>query len=192
MYATDGPTFEFDLDPEVDRVYLVGATPTSRHRLSLFPVAGPVSIRRWSLPWAVTNLVDPSASSGNQKLTDAVAVAGVRATGHGSPRAVVLIVDGEPADTSRYDVEDVRHYLEQLRVPLHVWSTDPETSSSWDPFADANSVHAINKAAKRLLKQIDKHWIVWVEGRHLLHDIELDGDDLGIELVGRSQTKAAS
>ena len=52
------PVFEHDLGPDLDRAYLVGVNAAAARGVSLFPVAGPVSLKRWGLPWAVTTLHD--------------------------------------------------------------------------------------------------------------------------------------
>jgi len=49
----------------------------------------------------------------------------------------------------------------------------------------------ITKASKALLADLEKQWIVWVEGSHLVNRIELDGADLGIELLGTGSTEGA-
>jgi hypothetical protein len=43
---------------------------------------------------------------------------------------------------------------------------------------------SLNKASKRLLKELRRQWIVWVEGRHLPSDIELGPEVQGIRLAG--------
>jgi hypothetical protein len=42
----------------------------------------------------------------------------------------------------------------------------------------------ITKASKAHFADLEKQWIVWVEGSHLVNRIELDGEDLGISLAG--------
>jgi hypothetical protein len=187
------PIFEFDLDPEVGRVRLVGTNPDRERDLWLFPVSSPVSLKRWSLPWAATTLVEEEATSVNQRIADAMAVAGVRAAGRGSPRAVVLALSADPKDDSRYSPRSVRHYLGQLGVPIYVWVTPDVTSegadevanTDWGPAVPTATARSMTRASKRLLRDLDQQWVIWVEGLHLINHIELDGSDLGIELVGR-------
>ena len=178
------PIIEFDLEPEIDRVHLVGVNSTAARGVSIFPVSGAVSIERRSLPWAVTNLFSPGATVVDQRLADAVAVAGLRASGHGSPRAVLLITTKKPVDHSGYLGPAVRHYLDELRVPLDVWVTSKETTTSWGSGTKTMSSADFSKASKALLSNLEKQWIVWVEGLHLVNRIELDGEDLGLTLVG--------
>lgn len=177
--------FEHDLAPEIDRLHMVGVNAVASRGISLFPVAGPVSLKRWSLQWAVTNLHDRYPKPDEQRLADAVAVAGIRAAGHGSPRAVVLFVSDDPIDESGYSVEAVTHYLGTLGVPLEVWATDKQTTSAWGPATKAISSKDLNRATKTLMKRLEDQWIVWVEGLHLVNRVNLDGGDLDVEIVGR-------
>ena len=41
-----------------------------------------------------------------------------------------------------------------------------------------------SKASKALLSNLEKQWIVWVEGLHMVNRVTLDGEDLGLTLVG--------
>lgn len=178
------PVIEFELEPETNRLYLVGVNAAAPRGISLFPVAGPVSLTRWDIPWAVTSLFDRYTEEASQRLADAVAVAGIRAAGHGSPRAVVLVLSKDPEETSVYPMEVVKHYLEELRVPLRIWITEKKTSTSWGPATKTVSSKDFNQASKALLADLDRQWIVWVEGLHLVNRVKLDGADLGVTLVG--------
>lgn len=178
------PIFEPDLAPEIDRSYLVGVNAVDARGISLFPVAGPVSLKRWTLPWAVTNLYDRYTVPTEQRLADAVAVAGVRAAGHGSPRAVVLVVAEDAVDVSGYSAAAVRHYLSELGVPLFVWVMGKDTDTAWGRGARTSSPREFTRATERLFDELGHQWIVWVEGLHLVNRINLDGTDLGITPVG--------
>lgn len=181
------PISEFDLKPKTDRVHLVGVNPTRSRGISIFPVSGAVSIKRHSLEWAVTNLFSPDATVADQRLADAVAVAGLRASGHGSPRAVLLITSSKPVDQSLHAGPAVRHYLGELRVPLHVWVTGSDASTAWGPGTGTISSNDFTKATKALLADLGNQWIVWVEGPHLVNRVELDGEDLGLTLAGTAR-----
>lgn len=118
-------------------------------------------------------------------------ITGIRAAGHGSPRAVVLILSKNPEDASGYSIEAVKHYLAQLRVPLRIWVTDKETSTKWGPATKTVSPKDFNQATKALLEELDHQWIVWVEGLHLVNRVQLDGEDPGVALVGVSPVDAS-
>jgi len=114
-----------------------------------------------------------------------VVVAGVQAAGGGAPRTVVLVLSGNPVDESHDQPPAVREYLRALRVPLVVWSTAGDGAAGvWGEAADISDQGSLNKASKRLLKELERQWIVWVEGRHLPSDIELDPEVQGIRLAG--------
>jgi hypothetical protein len=48
---------------------------------------------------------------------------------------------------------------------------------------DTTGLSSIEKASRRLLKGLGRQWIVWVEGRHLPHEIELAESEKGIRLA---------
>jgi hypothetical protein len=181
----DAPIIEYDLEPRVDRVHLVGVNATEGRGTWVFPISGSVSLERRSLPWAVTSLSPPGVRIAEQRLAEAVAVAGLRASGHGSPRAVLLVTTREPEDHSSHRGGAVRRYLDELGVPLYVWVINKNTETAdWGSGTKTMSSSDITKASKALFADLEKQWIVWVEGSHLVNRIELDGEDLGISLAG--------
>ena len=171
--------------PEKDGYYLVVPNPVKARGVALFPTIGPFEIKRWWLSWLATHIQSPQAALSGQRMGEAVAVAGVSAAGGGTPRAVVLVLSGNPVDDSRYQPPSVREYLRALRVPFVVWSiTGDGPAGAWGEAADISHQGALNKASKRLLKELRRQWIVWVEGRHLPSDIELDPKVQDIRLAG--------
>jgi hypothetical protein len=113
----------------------------------------------------------------------AVALAGLRAAADGCPRTVVLVLGEDAVDESWHRPPAVREYLRALRVPLVVWSPVREMSSSpWGRAETVTGFGGLNQASRRLLKGLRRQWIVWVEGRHLPHEIELADNDKGIRL----------
>ena len=166
-----------DLEPDRDGLQLVVPLPTRLGQghmpVDLFPVLGWYRLQPGLLPWVVTHL--ESVDRDGQRLADAVAVAGVRAAGGGSPRAVVLLVDGTPEDASGQLPEAVRRYLELLRVPLRVWSTDgtQREVDGWGSAEDVSSRRKLRRAAERLEELLARQWIVWVQGRHLPASLQL-------------------
>jgi len=175
-----------ELTPEKDRYYLVVPNPDRERGLALFPIIGPLGIKsRWMMPWLATHISSPEAGLPGQRLGEAVAVAAVRAAAGGAPRAVVLVLSGNPVDDSQYQPPAVREYLSALRVPLMVWSTTSDgAAGAWGEAAEISDLGSLQKASKSLLKELERQWIVWVEGRHLPSDIELDPEVQGIRLAG--------
>ena len=69
-------------------------------------------------------------------------------------------------------------------VPLFVWSAGGRLPLAWGPSEDVSTPRSLTAASKRLLKQLDRQWIVWVEGSHMINRIELDPTVSGIRLAG--------
>jgi hypothetical protein len=109
---------------------------------------------------------------------------------------VVLVLGPQPKDESAYGVAEVLRFLEELHVPLLVWSTGrpsaktvsedrlPLTVSS--PWGQARHIGTVSRmlAAVGVLRDVlETQSIVWVEGAHLPQRITLDGQT-GLSLVG--------
>lgn len=134
-----------------------------------------------------------------QELADAVAIAGLTAAAGDQRRAVVLVVSGDSADSSRLTAAEVRDYLDKLRIPLFVWSiTVPETADGedekpaadvaatlarWGPIRDVSSRKGFNKALDELRKALRPQILVWLEGAHLAHQVELTDRAAGLRPV---------
>jgi len=174
-----------EIPPEKDRFYLVVPNPTHARGLALYPIVQPFSIKRWGLPWLATHIMSFEAAVPRQQLADAVAVAGLRAATDGCPRTVVLVIGGGVTDASLDSPASAREYLKSLRVPLVVWSTvSRETESPWGETEAVGGAGHLGKASRRVLKDLHRQWIVWVEGRHLPNHIELADNAKGIRLAG--------
>jgi hypothetical protein len=173
-----------DLPADSDAFHLVIANPTYSRGLMLFPIGQPLDIGRWDLPWLVTHLTNSEVSASRQRLAEAVAVAGVSAAGDGSPRVVVLVLSDNPTDIGLYEAAAVREYLKSLNVPLAVWSVGGgEPDGGWGPAEDISSPGKLAKASRRLLNDLERQWVVWVEGRHLPSAIELAPSARGVQLA---------
>ncbi len=130
---------------------------------------------------------DLEAPMGAQRLSDAVAVAGLTAAAGDRPRAVLLIITGESEDRSQLPVEMVHAYLRSIRVPLFVWTPDAKPDpalAAWGRVEEISSVHKMAAAIGRLRQSLSSQVIVWVEGGYLPHEIELSPKARGLELVG--------
>jgi hypothetical protein len=168
-----------------DRFYLVVPNPRHTRGLALYPVIQPFSINRWGLPWLATHIHSLEAKLPGQRLSDAVAVAGLRAAGDGCPRMVVLVQGEDTMDISEYLPASVREYLKVLRVPLVVWSVRRDDGmNDWGGAETVKGLGTIDKLSRRLVKELRRQWIVWVEGSHLPNDIEIADNPLGIRLAG--------
>ena len=122
----------------------------------------------------LTGLVQPPPK-GEPNPTAAVAVAGLAAYEGRQRRAVILVPpswDGE----SNLTATQVRRYLESLRVPLEVWRIESGGSShlaEWGEVRAAGSMKDLAKAYEDLVADLERQWVVWIDGRHLPQDIEL-------------------
>ncbi|RMH21251.1 MAG: hypothetical protein D6696_06295 [Acidobacteria bacterium] len=116
----------------------------------------------------------PQLDDGRQRLSDAVANAGLEAASRRRARAVVLLTSGEPEDASVFDPGRVRRFLERLRVPLHVWALEePQASAAWGEVHDVSNPTRLARAANLLARDLDGQWIVWLDGIHLPQDVGL-------------------
>jgi hypothetical protein len=116
---------------------------------------------------------------GRPQLADAVAVAGLDALARQTPRAVVLVAGrGDGAgDASLFLPATVRGYLAAIGVPLFVWSAssgkDNLRREDWGTIEDVSTPWGMQKAYKRLEKEVLAQQIVWLQGRHLPQSIRL-------------------
>ena len=167
-----------------DRIHAVVPNPLSRRDRLLFPTSSAIGLEQWPLTWLATHLTGSDVSLKGQKIADAASVAGIRAGSGGAPRMVLVIISEDPRDSSEFSFEQVREYLREIRVPLHVWSVGGEPPMTWGNTTDVSSYRGLRKASRRLLRELDRQWIVWVEGNHMINRIELSPDAEGISLAG--------
>jgi hypothetical protein len=162
----------------------------------LFKTSQPFTRRDGSFSFLLTRVVPPAAQR-YQRLTDALAVAALQAAAGARPRAVVLVLGPEPRDESAYRVAEVLRYLEELRVPLLVWSTGQRsrrtisedhrplaTKSPWGKASDVGTLSRLMRAVEGLRATIDDQYTVWVEGSHLPNSVELAERAKGVRLAG--------
>ncbi len=144
--------------------------------------------RKGSLPALVVGVQSPLLS-GEQRLADAVAVAGVTAASGNNRRAVVLVVGREAADESDLSARQARGYLERLAVPLEVWTVDVEDRppAAWPEARNVSNYSRLQGANRRLLKELERQSVVWLAGHHLPHEIELSERARGIRIAGRTE-----
>lgn len=114
-----------------------------------------------------------------QRLTDAVGLAGFLASGSRRPAAVVLVLGKAPRDASRQSPDAVRAYLDALGVPLHVWSlVGEEEPPGWGAAVDVSTYPRLDAAVRDLRHRLDRQRLVWLAGVDLPQDVRL-ADDCG-------------
>ncbi len=164
--------------------------------LEVFDFSSLLDSRDGGLFWLLTNVLRPPSLVGEQRLADAVAVAGVIAARRNRRRAVVLVLDEDTRDASRLEASLVRRYLQALMVPLVVWSPSARDgegeeeagfkkgsgakkagrSTVWGESRDISSLADLEKAVTDLNRMLGRQRLVWIEGLHLPQDITLVGD----------------
>ena len=113
------------------------------------------------------------------RYADAAAVAGVRAASSGSRRAVIVLLTVSDVDFSLRSADSVRHYLQRIHVPLYVWSLGDvrppllPPDAVWGDTVDVSSPKKFHVAVSRLLDDLERQSVVWLEGTHLPQDIVL-------------------
>ena len=131
----------------------------------LFESSQDLSASVFGLVWFVTRSYGARYDNEPLHLTDAVAVAGLRANAEGRRRAVVLIV-GKRNDSSRNDPRAVRRYLADIGVPLFVWSVTgprPDLAEIWGEVEDVSSRNRLIAAADKLRENLAAQRIAWVD-----------------------------
>ncbi len=125
------------------------------------------------------------APAARQQLADAVAIAGLVAAAGDRRRAVLLIRSGVAEDTSRFSPRIVRSYLRRLAVPLVVWSIGAVdgASAAWGEERNVSSYERMRKALFELSDVLKSQVVVWVEGPHLSHEIELTDQSSGLREI---------
>lgn len=163
----------------------------SGQRAELFDWSRAFTLRDGGMHWLLTRIEAQSRPPGDQRLSDAVAVAAIQALSGSRPRAVVLVVGSAPEDASRCDPATVRQYLASIRVPLFVWSVEKPAEknaeispalAAWGKVEDVSTLSRLRAAVARLRDELESQRIVWVEGTHLPQSITLAPGEAEVEL----------
>ena len=114
------------------------------------------------------------------------------------PRAVLVVLGDQINDTSAYASEEVLRFLRDLRVPLFVWWTGrifqehsiPESrraltqKTPWGRADDVSTFTRMMDASAKVRLALDQQLIVWIEGSHLPHEVDLAKGVRGIKPAG--------
>ncbi len=109
------------------------------------------------------------------RLSDAVVTAGLVAAAWSHPRAVVLVLTGNP-DASVRPVPHARSFLADLGVPLVVWTAGgaaPEAASSWGGGREVKTLSQFRAAVRALDGVVTEQRIIWIEGLYLPQSVSL-------------------
>jgi hypothetical protein len=162
----------------------------------LFSVSQPFTVSQGNFASLLTRVPAPEPT-GRRRVTDALAVAAVQASDGSRPRAVVLVLGQEQADTSAYGILEVRQFLKDLQVPLLIWWTGLPSSvnisedrrplrvkTAWGAATDISSVSRFRQAIGVLRRELDGQSTVWVEGSHLPQSITVSEQSKKLHLTG--------
>lgn len=123
-----------------------------------------------NVSWLLTQRLAPvPAPTEPRQFADAVAVAALAALDKGHRRAVVLVLSKSP-DASLYSASIVRQYLDEVGVPLFVWSADgprPDLAGAWGRIDDISTPTGMEAAVSRLNASLRAQRIVWVAAEPL-------------------------
>jgi len=164
-----------------------------------FDVSPPVGAHRPGLLARLDRFeeVEPDSEE-DQRIADAVAVAGLAATERSRRRAVVLLLGDEAPDASDRRPGEVRRFLARLGVPLVVWRTSDSAASAstsvWGEGEFVGRMGALEDAVRRLRRDLDRQRVVWVHGAFLPGEVVLGapgiywaGADAAFEDIRRAE-----
>jgi hypothetical protein len=154
----------------------------------VFPTSGARATAGAGLRW-LFGTASGDDLAGPAHFADAVALAGAQAQASGTRAAVLLLLDDQAQDPSRFRPAEVRAYLERLRVPLFVW-TVPEKrptplAPAWQPVREISGPLGLKNARQALLDELDAQVVVWVDGAEIPGHVEVvDGGTVTRSGVG--------
>jgi hypothetical protein len=152
----------------------------------LFPPSSKFQAKDGSLHGWVSSVIQPEGLEDKQRLADCVAVAGVTAAGGNRRRAVLLVLGNDPPDASEHSPKMARRYLQQLHVPLFVWSTHPSAAtanSGWGDVIDVSTDIKMARATKELFKAVERQRMIWLDGIYLPQEIVLAPEVSSVSFV---------
>jgi hypothetical protein len=147
----------------------------SQTTYEVFPRSLPLNLDNGLL--AALGNVSPAwyTMSACPRLSDAVVTAGLVAAAWSHPRAVVLVLTGNP-DASVRPVPHALSFLADLGVPLVVWTAGgaaPETASAWGGGRDVKTLKELRAAVRALDTVVAEQRIIWIEGIYLPQSVSL-------------------
>jgi hypothetical protein len=169
------------LDPETRVRIASGELRTTTHGYELLSVSRPFAKSENHLPTLLVALSlegqeGRAKSLPSQRITDAVAAAGLRAAGSQRRRAVLLVVNDCSKVSGVLSAGTVADFLEELGVPLQVWTLSGDPGGEEGFCSQARRLgrgQDLVQAVADLREEIDRQRILWVEGRPLLRELEI-------------------
>jgi hypothetical protein len=143
-----------------------------------------------------------------QRISDAVALAGLEAHASHGRRLVFLLAESSTRTSSRYREDEVRRFLADLQVPVVVWSFEPgpgedrdrrqpEDAEPWTATRTARMpeeprpeivdafLDTLDEWYREdLARELDRQRVVWLRGDHLPQRIRLSNAAAGVRMAG--------
>jgi hypothetical protein len=145
----------------------------SRQTYDLYRRSFPLPVER-GLMEVLAKAETPSDGFSCPRLADATSAAGIFAATWSHPRAVVLVLTGNPDASVMLSPSAVRSYLADLGVPLQVWtagSAAPDVAAPWGGSRPVKTRADLKAAVHALELEVEQQRIVWVDGAHLPQSI---------------------
>jgi hypothetical protein len=114
----------------------------------------------WLLRQTLAGSLDGSERKG---FADAVAVAGISSMASPRRRAVIVVLNKKPKEGT-YASGVVRRYLENVGVPVFVWSAgpQPELTGPWGAIDDISTKERLAMATAKVNAALDQQRIAWI------------------------------
>lgn len=160
--------------------------PNRQTSAVLFPFSNKPTPGTKGILTATIGTTPASLMGGPLMLSDAVAVAAVRAAEGNGRRAVILLLGQKREDGSRFVPEAARRYLDDLRVPLVAWDLSgpaAEAPAGWGDLKTVENADDLVRQVRRLRYRLSEQRIVWLRGTHLPQQIELTDRARGVSLA---------
>ena len=159
------------------RMQLTQATKVAHRYLTMeqFAASPEITSERGGLYWVLTQEIRLPGLTERQRVSDAVAIAGLRAAAGNRRRAVVLVLSPASADDSLYASSEVRSLLRSLRVPLWVWCVGEGECNleGWAEGAQIASLQDLKRELREVQNDLDRQRIIWVDGEILPESVDL-------------------
>lgn len=143
--------------------------------MELFAASPEIRPEQGGLHWVLSQRIVLPGTTDRQRIADAVAIAGLRAAAGNRRRAVVLALGPEMEDDSRHEPDEVREFLRALDVPLYVWTMgDAPPAEGWGATERVESFQDLQKAVRRLGRDLERQRVFWLRGTHSATAVQLD------------------
>ncbi len=147
-------------------------------QFELFPMSPAYGAETGDVYELLSNLMGPPKKEALQ-LGSAVAVAGLSAYESRKRRAVVLIPSSLEDSTAGLDIGRAKRYLERLGVPFYVWDPKGSARGDWGQSRKTDSLKSLAAAVDEVREDLDRQWIVWLDGQYAPHTIQMSSQAKG-------------